>query len=348
MPERLEEIPGFDSVETLEEYLSRPTPEVVDTLAKTPGDIMILGAAGKMGPTLAMLAQRAVTEAELDKRVIAVSRFSSPAVADDLRGMGIQAIPADLMDPAALAQLPEAANILYMVGMKFGSTGREAETWAINAFLPGVVAQRFRRSRFVIFSSGNVYPLTPVVQGGCTEETSPAPIGEYAQSVLGRERIFEYFAREFEIPTLFFRLNYAVELRYGVLVDIALKVASGEPVDVSMGHVNVIWQGDANAMALRSLALADTPPRTLNVTGPEILSVRFLAQEFGRLLGKEAVIVGAEQPDALLSNAQRAHALLGYPRVPVGIAIRWIAHWIQQGGPILGKPTKFQVRNGRF
>jgi nucleoside-diphosphate-sugar epimerase len=235
-----------------------------------------------------------------------------------------------------------------MVGFKFGATGQAAHTWAVNAFLPGLVAQRFRDARVVVFSSGNVYPLTPVVLNDCTERTPPGPVGEYAQSVLGRERIFSYFAQQFSVPAVLFRLNYAVEMRYGVLLDIARKVWAGEPIALGMGHVNVIWQGDANAYALRSLALAATPPLILNITGPETLSVRNVALAFGELMGRAPVFEGTEQPDALLSSAQRAFSLMGYPRVPVGKVVEWVASWVMRGRPVLDKPTKFQVRDGRF
>jgi nucleoside-diphosphate-sugar epimerase len=235
-----------------------------------------------------------------------------------------------------------------MAGMKFGATGRESLTWAMNAFLPGTVARKFRRSRMVLFSSGNVYPLSPVLAGGCTEETPPAPVGEYAQSVLGRERVFEHVAVQFGVPGVIFRLNYAVEMRYGVLLDVATAVWTGEPVDLRTGHANVIWQGDANAIALRCLAHTQTPPLVLNVSGPETVSIRYLAQQFGRLLGKEPIFSGAEQPDAFLSNTTLAQKLFGYPRVPLGQVIEWVAGWVRNGGPTLKKPTHFQTRDGKY
>jgi nucleoside-diphosphate-sugar epimerase len=338
----------FETVEALEEFLSQPTAEVVEAMGQLDGDVMVLGAGGKMGPTLAMLAWRAVAAAGVDKRVIGVSRFSDPLVAGNLRDAGIETISCDLMDQEALQSLPDAANIVYMVGLKFGATGQAARTWAVNAFLPGSVAQRFRDARIVVFSSGNVYPFTPVALNHCTERMPPGPVGEYAQSILGRERIFTYFAQQLNVPAVLFRLNYAVEMRYGVLLDIARKVWMGEPIALRMGHVNVIWQGDANAYALRSLALAADPPLILNVTGPETLSVRNVALEFGELMGRTPVFEGIEQPDALLSNAQQAFSLMGYPRVPVGRAIEWVASWVMHGRPVLDKPTKFQVRDGRF
>ena len=339
---------GFASVETLEAFLSRPSPALVADVAGLDGDIMVMGAGGKMGPTLALLAQCAMEASGSGHRVIAVSRFSEPGLGERLRSAGIETIACDLVAPGALASLPLAPNVVFMVGMKFGATGQEPRTWAINSFLPGLVAERFQDSRMVAFSSGNVYPLAPVAYGGSVEETPPAPIGEYAQSVLGRERVLQFFAEQHKTPLLLFRLNYAVEMRYGVLVDIAQRVACAQPIDISMGHVNVIWQGDANTYALRALRLADVPSRILNVTGPETLSVRQIAQSFGRLLGKQPILEGVEQADALLSNAQAAHGLLGYPNVSVDQAIRWTADWIEAGLPTLDKPTKYQVRTGKF
>ena len=343
----------FESVEALEEALSRPTPQVVEALSRLDGDLLILGVGGKMGPTLATMARRAVVEGGLDKRVIGVARFTDPEVRDKLEDAGVETVRADLMQEGALKDLADsdaasAANVIYMVGMKFGTTGQEARTWAVNAYLPGRVAQHFQASRILVFSSGNVYPLAPVAGGGCTEDVPPAPVGEYAQSVLGRERIFEHIACQHGVPSVMFRLNYAVEMRYGVLLDVARKVWVGEPIDVSMGHANVIWQGDANAYALRALALAEVPPRVLNVTGPETVSIRWLAGAFGERFGRRPAFVGTEGDSALLSNAGRTFKLLGYPSVPLGRVIEWVAAWVIDGGPVLDKPTHFQVRDGRF
>lgn len=309
---------------------------------------MILGVGGKMGPTLARLARRAIDHAGLHKRVIGVSRFSEVGLCETLQRAGVETVACDLLDDDALGRLPEAANIVYMAGMKFGATGREPQTWSMNTYLPGRVVQAQPQARYVVFSSGNVYPLTPVLHGGASEETPPAPVGEYAQSVLGRERVFQYWAEQRHTRGVLFRLNYAVEMRYGVLLDVAQKVWTRQPVDLSMGHANVIWQGDANAYALRALTLAADPPLILNITGPETVSIRSLALALGGLLGVEPVLVGQEQPEALLNNAQRAHALLGYPRVPLGRILPWVADWVRQEKPTLNKPTKFQVRDGRF
>lgn len=338
----------FDGVEALDEFMSRPTPEVVATLQNLDGDIMILGVGGKMGPSLATLARRACAEAGLRKRVIGVSRFSSPQAMALLNESGVETISCDLLNEDALRALPDVPNVIYMAGMKFGATGREAQTWAMNAFLPGVVVRKFCRSRIVLFSSGNIYPMTPLLAGACTEQTPPAPIGEYSQSVLGRERVFAHVAGELGVPGVIFRLNYAVEMRYGVLLDVASSVWAGEPIDLRNGFANVIWQGDANAIALRALEHVATPPLVLNVTGPEIVSIRALAVRFGQLLGKEPIFSGVEQPDALLSDAGLAHKLFGYPRVPLGQVIAWVARWVQSDGPTLKKPTHFQTRDGKY
>ncbi len=342
LPERIA------SIEVLDELLSRPTPGVIEALRNLPGPLLVLGVGGKMGPTLARMAARAVQAAGSGPQVLGVSRFSEGGLREQLEGWGVGTIACDLLDEDALAALPDAPNIVFMAGMKFGASANQPQTWAMNTFVPGLVGRRFGGSRLVAFSSGNVYPLVPVTAGGAGEETPPDPVGEYAQSVLGRERLLAYWATRLHSPTLFLRLNYAVELRYGVLLDVAQKVWHEEPVDVTMGHANVIWQGDANAAALQALALADVPPVPLNLTGPETISVRWLAEQFGALLGRAPRLTGAEQPTALLNNARRAHERFGYPQVPLGRVIAWVADWVRSGGPTLDKPTKFQVRDGRF
>jgi nucleoside-diphosphate-sugar epimerase len=253
-----------------------------------------------------------------------------------------------LLDRTALAQLPDSRNVIFMAGQKFGTTGAQHMTWGINTYLPALAAERYAGARTVVFSTGNVYPLSPVVSGGARENDEPNPIGEYAASCLGRERIFEYFSRTQALPVAIMRLNYAVEMRYGVLVDIARKVYSGEAVDVSMGAANVIWQGDANAQALSLLAHCATPPFVCNITGPETVSVRRVAEQFGELFGKEAQVIGSEAPTALLSNSAQAQQLFGYPTVSLQQMILWIADWIQRGGAGLNKPTHFESRDGRF
>jgi nucleoside-diphosphate-sugar epimerase len=329
----------------LDEVLSRPSQQDVAAMEALGGDLVILGAGGKMGPTLALRAQRAMGGKH---RVIAVARYSRAAIGKQLREAGIETISADLLEPGALNGLPDAPNVIFMAAMKFGTTGAAHLTWAMNTHLPGLVAERYRSSRIVAFSTGNVYPLVPVTSGGATEFTPAAPVGEYAQSALGRERMFEYGSRRYGTEGVLLRLNYANELRYGVLVDIALKVFEQRPVDVGMGLVNVIWQGDANSACLRSFAHCSSPPLVLNLTGPETLSVRSIANEFGRRFGVEPLVEGTESDTALISNAARCIGLFGYPEVGVSTMLDWIAHWVQSGGALLNKPTHFEARDGRF
>lgn len=332
----------------LESVLSAPSAADIDALRTLEGPLLILGAAGKMGPSLAHRARRALDAAGNPAAVIAVSRFSETQVRDQLRGWGIETIECDLLEPGTLERLPNAPNVIFMAARKFGSTGNPSLTWAINTYLPGLVAHRWRESRIVAFSSGNVYPLVPVSSGGATEHTPPDPVGEYAQSVLGRERIFDHVSRTYGTPVTLLRLNYAVELRYGVFVDIAVKVRDRQPVDLNMGHVNVIWQGDANSVALRALHRAESPPFVLNLTGPEVLRVRDIAREFGRRLGVEPHFTGAEHPTALLSNASLCHRLFGLPSLKAQDLIDLTAAWILRGGATLGKPTHFEMREGKF
>jgi dTDP-4-dehydrorhamnose reductase len=328
----------------LEERLSRPTDGVREVLRRLPGDLLVLGAGGKMGPTLAMMARRAIGSGS---EVIAVSRFSDPAARQRLEAAGITTRAADLRDPHALAGLPDAASLVFMAGQKFGTQAAPHTTWAMNAIVPALVADRYRGTRTVVFSTGNVYPLTPVAGGGPAEDHPVGPIGEYAMSCLARERIFEH-AASLGTPVCIVRLNYAIDLRYGVLVDIARRVREGMAVPLAMGHVNLIWQGDANARALECLGLATSPATVLNVTGPETLSVRWLAERFGERFGRRPVFEGSEREDALLSNAQRSVARFGPPTVGVDQLIAWVADWLDQGGPVLTKPTNFEERSGRF
>jgi nucleoside-diphosphate-sugar epimerase len=336
------------TIEDLEDRLSEPTPAVVETLARLDGDLIVLGAGGKMGPSLVRMARRASDAAGVPRRILAVSRFSCVQAESFLQTHDIETRRCDLLDPAQLDDLPDAANLVYMPGFKFGSSGQEARAWAMNAYLPGLICHKYRHSRIVVFSSGNVYGMTPVALGGSRESDVPQPLGEYSMSVLGRERLFEFFSRRLEIPVALLRLNYAAELRYGVLVDVAQRVQEGKPIDLTMGHVNVIWQGDANAMALQALAWATSPPRVLNIAGPELLSVRRVAEQFGTLLGQCVVFQGQESAEAFLSNAQQAHRWFGYPRVSVAQMMEWIAAWMRAGGVHLNKPTHFEVRNGVF
>ena len=317
-------------------------------MAALDGDLMILGVGGKMGPSLARLARRACERAGVKKRIIGVARFSTPGTREFLEQNGVETIPADLLEPEALASLPDVENLVFMTGRKFGSTGSEHLTWAMNAFQPGMAAERFATSRIVAFSSGNVYPLMPLLLGGAAESTAPAPVGEYAQSALGRERMLTYFSAKNGTPMTILRLNYAIDLRYGVLLDIGLKVFERKPVDLTMGHANVIWQGDANSICLRSFALCQSPPAVLNVTGPETVSIRWLARRFGERFGIEPEFEGRESDTALLNNAARCHRLFGYPKVTIEQMIEWVADWIGLGGATLNKPTHFETRDGKF
>jgi hypothetical protein len=294
------------------------------------------------------MARRASDEAGVTRRIIGVDKLVPPKLRKRFESRGVELICSDLLDREALDELPEAANVVYMAAMKFGSTGQEALTWAMNCYLPGLVCERFQNSRIVAYSTGNVYRMAPIDSGGSKEDDPLGPIGDYALSCLGRERIFTYFSENLEVPVTLVRLNYANEMRYGVLIDIALKVLAQKPVDVTMGYFNAIWQGDANAMVLRALDCAAAPPRVINVAGPETLSVRRVAEQFGQLLNRSVTITGTEAPDALLSNGQLGYELLGQPRVTADQMIHWVADWQRRGGPVLGKPTKFQVRDGEF
>lgn len=336
------------TVQELEERLASPSAALIEELSRLDGDIMLLGVGGKMGPSLARLAVNAIHQAGLDKKVIGVSRFSDKELRRELEEAGVDIISADLSDDKALQALPETQNILYMAGNKFGTTGNEHFTWMMNAYLPGRVAERFRNSRMVVFSTGNVYPFTPVSQGGATERTSPNANGEYGQSCLGRERIFEHFSHKNGTPMFIYRLNYAIDLRYGVLLELARSVRKGLPIDITMGHANVIWQGDANEIALRALLRCSSPPNVMNITGPETLSLRWAANEFGRKLGMEPIFTGEEASTALLSNAAKAAATFGYPRVSLAEMIDWIGDWVGQGGETWNKPTHFQEREGKY
>ena len=329
----------------LEELLSRPTDAVRAALDGIDGDVLVLGAGGKMGPTLARMARRALRDG---REVLAVSRFSSPAARASLERHGVRTIACDLLDPTAISGLPDAANVVFMAGQKFGTHDAPGLTWMTNAVLPAFVAARYRSSRIVVFSTGCVYGLSTPASGGSREEDPLAPPGEYAHSCIARERVFVHHARLAGTPLLLYRLNYAIDLRYGVLHDIASQVWRDEPVDVTTGHVNMIWQGDANARALQSLAHAANPPEVLNVTGRECISTRWLAERFADLFGKRPRVTGTEAPTVWLANAEKSLRWFGEPTVSLEEMIRMTADWIRAGGSSLGKPTHFEARDGRF
>lgn len=338
----------------LDELLSRPTPAVVEAMGGIDGGLLILGAGGKMGPGLVRLAQRAsreageAGEAGVERRIVAVARFSDRELEATLHRDGIETIRCDLFDAGQVAALPDLPNIVFMVGQKFGTMGDEPRTWAVNVFLPGVIATRFPAARIVAFSTGNVYPLSDARGEGPVESDPKGPIGEYAQSALARERVLEFFSRTQKIPMAILRLNYAIEPRYGVLRDIADKVVSGKPIDLAMGRVNLIWQRDANAIALLALRHCAVPPLLLNVTGRPAHPVRWLADELGRRLGIEPVFRGVEAESALLSDAARSEALFGSPPVGIDEMLDCVADWVAQGGRSLGRPTHYEGREGRY
>jgi nucleoside-diphosphate-sugar epimerase len=329
----------------LDDALSSPRPETEAALAACAGDVIILGAGGKMGPTLARMARRAAHDS---RRVMAVSRWSSAEARRNLEEGGVETVSADLLDRDAVMKLPDAPNVIFMAGQKFGTTGAPELTWGMNILVPAYCADRYRDSRIVAFSTGNVYALTPIESGGSVETDQLSPVGEYAASCLGRERTFEMASRSNGTRVAILRLNYAIDLRYGVLVDIAVKVFRSEPVSVDMGYVNVIWQGDANRVAIESLPLASAPPFVVNLTGSETVSVRELATWFGERFKKAPRFTGTERADALLSNTTKLRSTFAPSSVPLEDLRGWVADWVERGGPLLGKPTKFETRDGKF
>jgi nucleoside-diphosphate-sugar epimerase len=339
----------FDDVEALESFMSEPSPALVADLAKVDGDIMVLGVGGKMGPTLARMARRAVP----GRRVIGVARFSDPGLAASLERHGVECIACDLLDRSALERLPNIGdgvrNLVFMAGHKFGAADNASLTWMMNVGVPMMVAETFRDMRIVAFSTACVYPFVPV-DGPGADERVPAtpPSGDYANSCVGRERMFEYGSRKYGTAGRLVRLSYAIDMRYGVLHDVATAVFNGTPLDVTMGHADVIWQGDANEQSLRLLAHCTTPASPINVTGPEHTGIRWLAGEFGKRFGRTPVLTGQEAPTAWLEDTTESQRLFGRPRVPIGTMIDWVADWISRGQPSLGKPTHFSTRDGKY
>lgn len=336
------------SVVELEERLSRPTRRAVEAMGRMQGDLVIVGVGGKMGPTLARMARRASDEAGVKRRIWGVSRFTSDKARRSLEECGAETIACDVLDPDAATQLPAAPNVLFMTGFKFGAADNPGLTWAMNCYAPAVVCRRYASSRIVAFSTGNVYGMVPVSSGGSVETDALRPDGEYAMTALGRERMFQYFSQSQGTPVLLARLNYATELRYGVLVDLALEVHAGRPIDISMGHVNVLWLADANAMTLAAFDHPASPARIVNMAGAEILNLRSVALKFGQLMGRDVTFVGQERTDALLNNGHGGYSFLGEPSTSAETMIRWTADWVARGGENLGKPTHFQVRDGKF
>jgi nucleoside-diphosphate-sugar epimerase len=339
---------SIPSVDLLDDLLSQPSDAAVGAMSRLKGDILFLGVAGKMGPTLARMAARASEIAGVKRKIIGVARFSNPDERPKLEQFGIETIKADLLDKDQLDKLPDAPNVVYMPAMKFGSTNQEALTWAMNTFLAGDCARKYKNSKIVAFSTGNVYGLSPVTRGGSVESDTPNPIGDYATSCLGRERMFEHFSRVHKTPCALIRLNYATELRYGVLVDLAKRVLAEDTIDISMGNLNAIWQADANSMTLAAFDHVSSPPFILNVSGPETLSMRAVCQRFSELLDKPLKLTGTEAGTALLNNGQLGHRLYGYPRVTADQMMIWIAQWVRSGGKDIGKPTHFEARDGKY
>lgn len=335
-------------VPQLEGLLSEPTDELVAMMGRLEGDLLFLGVGGKMGPTMAKMAARASEAAGVKRKIYGVARFSNPGLRERLEADGIETIACDALDADQVAKLPKVPNLMYMLGVKFGTSGNEGLTWAANCVAPAIAAHHFRDGRIVAFSTGNVYGLVPFESGGSKETDTLRPVGDYAYTAVGRERVLKYYCQAQNTPTCVLRLNYAVEMRYGVLVDLANKVWNEQPIDVSMGYANCIWQADANAMALRAFEAPSCPMTVLNVAGPEMFRVRDVCETFGRLMDKPVRIEGTEAPDALLNDGTEGRRRLGDIRVPICRVIEWIADWTARGGEKLDKPTHFESRDGKF
>jgi nucleoside-diphosphate-sugar epimerase len=338
----------IESEAQLQEVMTEPPPRLIEMVRGIKGDFAILGIAGKMGVTLGITLLRACGDAGVKKRIVGISRFSDPDSRKQLEDVGLETISCDLLKQEQVASLPKIENVIFMAGKKFGTTSSEDLTWAMNTVAPAYVAEHFCKSRIVAFSTGCVYPIVPVESGGCTENDPPGPVGEYAQSCLGRERVFTYFSKKCGTPATIIRLNYAIDLHYGTLLEIAQAVWNQTPVDLSMGYFNAIWQGDANVQSILSLELASSPPKILNVTGPELLSTREVATHFGKLMDRKPIFEGKEDSTALLNNSAWATKHFGKPRVSVDQMIEWTAHWIKNGNKTWNKPTHFQTRDGKF
>ncbi|MCX7704752.1 MAG: NAD-dependent epimerase/dehydratase family protein [bacterium] len=338
----------IETEDQLDDFLSRPYPGTIDLCKRLRGDVIILGVAGKMGPSLAVQIKRGCEAVKINKRIIGVARFSVPEIKSYLVKSGVETINCDLLDRNSVDNLPDVENVIFMAGMKFGSSNNPSLTWAMNSYVPALVATKFKSSRIVALSTGNVYPLVSIHSKGSKETDTPGPIGEYAQSCLGRERVFEYFSEKFSIPTCIIRLNYAVELRYGVIYDIGIKVYRGEPINLENGYVNVVWQGWANSVIFQCLDVCSVPVKILNLTGPEIISVRKVAEEFGKIFQKKPLFEGREAETAYLSDASICFDLFGLPDIKIDTIIKWISHWIEKGGRSLNKPTHFEERKGRY
>ena len=328
----------------LEDILSEPTEAAKKIVAGLTGDIVVLGAGGKMGPTLAMMLKKASG----GKKIYAVSRFSDKAVRSRIEQAQVETIEADLLDESHYRKLPDVENVFYLAGMKFGTRGNQPLTWVLNSFVPALVARHYKNSRIVAYSTGNVYPLVETTGGGATEQTAPEPVGEYAQSCLGRERMFEYFSQLYKTPVTLVRLNYANEPRYGIIVDLTSKILTDKPIDLTMGAVNLIWQRDANDYIIRAISLAKSPPAVLNITGPETIPIRRLAEQIGKALGRKPKFVSREAPSALLSDASYAFSTFGLPQTTLEQMVSMIARWVATGKKTLNKPTKYDIRDGKF
>lgn len=330
------------------ETLLQPSERLIHDITNIDGDIVILGVGGKMGPDLARLCKAAIDKAGIEKKIIGIARFSEPGLQKELEETGVQTIKADLLDAEVWASFPKVKNVLYLAGTKFGTKGNEPFTWAMNTFLPSLVATYYKDARIVAFSTGNVYPLTATYSGGATEQLPPQPIGEYGQSCLGRERIFQYFSGKYNTPLLIYRLNYANDVKYGILAEIARSVWENKPIDLTMGNVNIIWQADANEYAIRSLLHCSAPATILNITGPETVSVRWVAEWYGNFFEKEPVFTGLESSTALLSNAAESFKRFGYPAVSLKVMMELIGEWVRNTGTTINKPTHFQERDGNY